>query len=249
MSDAEQSLLTFLKARGVHYVTSARVIADIKSAILDVPRERVGETASRQTTSRRQLDRLASDISKEFGLSVLFAFRSEGPLGAIESGLRATLERRFPEVVSELVVSFPTQDRAEVLFRRSGQSEAGAGTDLKAVIAEFLREARFDVVQIEEMSAELPQPSQMNILRALKSCAPATVDQLVVYLNEHGFSLPSTRWLSSKLDVARKRDWVVRSNDGRFALTIEGLGVVPASRRRTSSDIERILALGRRNQW
>lgn len=249
MSDAVVSLEAFLAARKVDYVTSVRVIAETKSAILDVPRERVGDIASRRMTSRRQLDRLASDIKKAFGLSVLFAFRSEGPLAAIEAGLRATLERRFPGAVSELVVSFPTQDRAEVLFRCSGQSEAGAGTDLKAVIAEFLREAKFDAVQIEEMSAELPQPSQMNILRALKSCAPGTVDQLVVYLNEHGFSLPSTRWLSSKLDVARKRGWVVRSNDGRFALTIEGLGVVPASRRRTSSDIERILALGRRNQW
>lgn len=249
MSDALVSLKAFLADRRVDYVTSVRVIAETKSAILDVPRERVGDTASRRMTSRRQLDRLASDIKKTFGLSVLFAFRSEGPLAAIEAGLRATLERRFPGAVSELIVSFPTQDRAEVVFRRSGQSEEGAGTDLKAVIVEFLREAKFGGVQIEEMSAELPQPSLMNILRALKLCAPATVDQLVVYLSEHGFSLPSNRWLSSKLDVARKRDWVVRSNDGRFALTIEGLGVVPASRRRTSSDIERILTLGRRNQW
>lgn len=249
MSDSVVSLKAFLADRRAEYVTSVRVIAETKSAILDVSRERVGDTATRRMTSKRQLARLASDIKKAFGLSVLFAFRSEGPLAAIEAGLRATLERRFPGAASELVVSFPTQDRAEVLFRRSGQSEAGSGADLKAVIVEFLREAKFDAVHIEEMSAELPQPSQMNILKALKSCAPATVDQLVVYLNEHGFSLPSTRWLSSKLDSARKRDWVVRSNDGRFALTIEGLGVVPASRRRTSSDIERILALGRRKQW
>lgn len=249
MSDAVVSLNAFLAERKVDYVTSVRVIAETNSAILDVPRERVGDTASRRMTSRRQLDRLASDIKKAFGLSVLFALRSEGPLAAIEAGLRATLERRFPGAVSELVVSFPTQDRAEVVFRRSGQSEAGAGTVLKAAISELLREAKFDAVHIEEISAELPQPSLMNILRGLKSCAPATVDQLVVYLNDHGFSCPSARWLSGKLDGARKRDWVVRSNDGRFALTIEGLGVVPASRRRTSSDIERILALGRRKKW
>ena len=249
MSDTEQSLLAFLKARRAHYVTSARVVADIKSAILDVPRERLGDTASRLTTSRWQLDRLASDIKKEFGLSVLFAFRSGGPLDDIESGLRATLERRFPGVVSELVVSFPTVTRAEVVFRRSGQSEGASGGEVQAVIVEFLREASFDGIQVEELSAELPKPSLMNILKALKSCAPATVDQLVLYLNHHGFSCPSARWLSGKLDGARKRDWVVRSNDGRFALTIEGLGVVPASRRRTSSDIERILALGRRKKW
>lgn len=249
MSDAVVSLNAFLADRKVDYVTSVRVIAETNSAILDVPRERVADTASRRMTSRRQLDRLASDIKKAFGLSVLFALRSEGPLAAIEAGLRATLERRFPGAVSELVVSFPTQDRAEVVFRRSGQSEAGAGTELRAAISEFLHEAKFEAVHIEEMSAELPQPSQMNILRALKSCAPATVDQLVAYLNEHGFSLPNARWLANKLDIARKRDWVVRAKDGRFTLTIEGLGVVPASRRRNSSDIERILALGRRKQW
>ena len=230
-------------------MTSVRVIAETKSAILDVPRERIGNIASRRTTSRRQLDRLASDIKEAFGLAVTFAFRSEGSLGAIEAGLRATLERRFPEAVSELVVSFPTQNRAEVLFRRSGQSEAGGGTEIQAVITEFLREANFEGIYIEELNAELPRPNLMNILRALKSCAPATVDQLAVYLSEHGFSCPSARWVSSKLDVARKRDWVLRSNDGRFALTIEGLGVVPTSRRRTSSDIERVLALGRRNKW
>ena len=249
MSDLAASLRAFLSARHADYVTSIRVVADTKSAILDVPRERIGDSASRRTTSRRQLDRLASDIQKEFGVSVLFAFRSEGPLDDIENGLRATLERRFPGGVSELVVSFPTVNRAEVVFRRSGQSDVGSGGEVQAVIVEFLREASFDGIQVDELSAELPKPSLMNILKALKSCAPATVDQLVVYLNEHGFSLPSARWLANKLDIARKRDWVVRSNDGRFTLTIEGLGVVPASRRRTSSDIERILALGRRKQW
>lgn len=249
MFDPMLSLKAFLADKKVDYVTSVRVIAETKSAILDVPRERLGDTASSRMTSRRQLDHLASDIKKAFGLSVLFAFRSEGPLAAIEAGLRATLVRRFPGAVSELVVSFPTQDRAEVVFRRSGQSVVDAGTDLKPAIVDFLREAKFGEVHVEEMSAELPQPSQLNILKALKLCAPVTVEQLEAYLKEHGFSLPSTRWLSGKLDAARKRDWVVRSNDGRVALTVLGLAVVPASRRRNSSDIERVLALGRRKQW
>lgn len=249
MSDVVSSLRKFLLARNADYVTSIRVVGDTKSAILDVPNERIGDAVSSQMTSRRQLDRLAKDIQNEFGLLVHFAFRSEGPLNAIETGLRATLERRFPEVVSELVVSFPTVNRAEVVFRRSGRLKNASGSEVQAVITEFLREASFESVQVDELSAELPAPSLMNILRALKSCAPVTVDQLHIYLREHEFSCPDARWLSSKLDVARKRDWVIRSSDGRFALTVEGLKVVPATRRRTSSDIERVLALGRRKKW
>lgn len=249
MSDIAKFLKNFLATRKVDYVTSIRVIPETKSAILDVPRERIGDTVSGQMTSRRQLDRLATDIKNEFGLSVLFAFRSEGPLNAIEVGLRATLERRFPGVVSVLVVSFPTVNRAEVVFRCLGQSEEGSGKEVLAVIAEFLREANFENVQVDELSAELPTPSLMNILMALKSCAPASVDQLLVYLSEHEFSCPNTRWLSSRLDVARKRELVIRSSEGMFALTVEGLKVVPATRRRNSSDIERILALGRRKKW
>jgi len=249
LSDVVSSLRKFLSARNAEYVTSIRVIGDAKSAILDVPNERIGDAISSQMTSRRQLDRLATDIQKEFGLSVLFVFRSEGPLNDIEIGLRATLERRFPGVVSVLVVSFPTVNRAEVLFQCSGQSEEGSGKEVLAVIAEFLREASFEHIQVDELSAELPVPSLMNILKALKSCAPATVDQLHDYLSEHEFSCPNIRWLSSKLDVARKREWVIRSNNGMFALTVEGLKIVPVTRRRNSTDIERILALGRRKKW
>ena len=249
MSDVTTSLHAFLEARKADYVASVRVIAETRTAILDIPRERLGETASGRMTSRRQLDRLASDIKKEFGLSVMFAFRSEGLLADIESGLRATLERRYPEKVSELVVSFPTVERAEVLFRKSGQFGEVNGAEVQAVISDFLRDASFLEVHVEELNSELPQPSLMNILKALKSCAPATIAQLLACLSERGFSCPNTRWLSNKLDLARKRDWVVRSSEGRFTLTIEGLGVVPVSRRRTSSDIERILALGRRKKW
>ena len=249
MSDAMLSLKAFLADRKVDYVSSVRVIAETKSVILDVPRERLGDTASPRMTSKRQLDRLATAIQNEFGLSVLFALRSEGLLNDIESGLRATLERRFPGAISELVVSFPTVKHAEVIFRRSGQSGEGIGAEIQAVILEFLREAKFDGIEIDELSAELPKPGLMNILKALKSCAPASVDQLLVYLSEHEFSCPNNRWLSSRLDVARKREWVVRSSEGMFALTVEGLKVVPATRRRNSSDIERILALGRKKKW
>jgi hypothetical protein len=249
LSDVAASLKAFISSRGADYVTAVRVIEETKSAILDVPRERVGDTASGRLTSARQLARLASDIKKSFDLSVTFAMRSQGDLAAIEAGLRATLDRRYPDVLSEVVFSFPTKDRAEVLFRLSGKSESVSGSQVQAAIVTLLDEANFLDVQVEELATELPLPSLMNVLRAVKVCAPATVEQLACHLEANDFSVPTIRWLSSKLDVARKREWVLRSNDGVFALTVEGLKVVPAARRRNSTDIERVLALGKRKKW
>lgn len=249
MSDIAASLKAFISARRADYVTAVRVIEETKSAILDVPRERVGDTASGRSTSARQLARLASDIKNSFDLSVTFAMRSQGDLAAIESGLRATLDRRYPDALTDVVFSFPTKDRAEVLFRRSAKSVSVSGAEVQAAIVALLNEANFLDVQVEELSAEPPLPSLMNVLRAVKVCAPATVEQLALHLEGNNFSFPDIRWLSKKLDAMRKRDWVIRSDDGMFALTVDGLSVVPATRRRTSSDIERILALGRRNKW
>lgn len=249
MSNNTEAVQAILKTRKADYVTAVRVIGETHTAILDVPREKVGDTASRGITSKRQLTRLSAEISEKLGLSVVIAFRSEGVLTDIEVGLRATLERRFPGSILDVVVSFPTTDRADVLLRMSeqaGDAEVGA---VRGATTEFLRDAKFSEISIEVVVPDLPTPNLMIILRALKVCAPANLEQLSSLLMERGYRCPDTRWLSTKLDMARKRDWVVRSSAGLYALTTEGLAAVPVSRRRSSSDIERILALGRRKTW
>lgn len=253
MSDLADTLRAFISSRKADYITGVRVIEETKSAFLDVPRERIGDKVSKGSTSVRQLDRLASEIKKAHGLTVTFIFRDKGNLAALESGWRVALTRLYPDALSDLDFSFPTNDRVAALFSLSGNSESISGAEVRNAIEDLLKAANFKSVQVEELPADLPSPNLLNILKGLKVCAPVTVDQLASHLKEQGFSFPDNRWLSKKLDSARKRGLVVRSNgsgvQGRYSMSIEGLSVIPAPRRRNSSDIERILALGRRKEW
>ncbi|OAD42709.1 hypothetical protein LPB72_07310 [Hydrogenophaga crassostreae] len=249
MSESAEGIQAFLNARKADYVTAVRVVRETNTAILDVSREKVGKTASRGMTSKRQLAHLSSMITKELGLSVVIALRSGRVLTDIEAGLRATLERRHPNEISELVVSFPTTDRAEVLLRTTENVDVARASAVRTAVEEFLRDANFSEVRIEVLESDLPMPNLMVILKTLKVCAPANLDQLSLFLRKSGFQCPDVRWLSAKLDIARKRDWVVRFSTGLYGLTTKGLTAVPVSRRRNSSDIDRILALGRRRTW
>ena len=126
-------------------------------------------------------------------------------------------------------------------------AEAWQQSVLNALIEKFLKLYGIEGPLVMYGDSE-NLPSNPTILRKLKIHAPLTTEQLVEVLVSSRSVVPNTRWLQTKLDALRKQGFVVRSPEGKYSLTELGLELVPYGKVRSSSDVERALALGRR-KW
>lgn len=239
----------YLASKGLGFVVPRVVSPTSGVLVIEVPRDRVGATSASGRTSRRQLAFLGKSLEKKFGRRVLVTLREAQSLDDVAASLRAILKREFEGAVEDVHVSFVEAKAAVVWVETPTIPDAnlvGAmHQETKKVLIEFGIECQaFDLV-----APLLPEPSTIAILRSVKVLAPASLPAVIHELGRRGFSCPSEKWLSYKLDVARKRGLVQRDHAGRFVMTADGLGVVPTSRSSSSSDVERMLMLARRREW
>lgn len=239
----------YLSARGLEYVIPRMMNPGSHILILEVPRDRLGNTAAKDKTSRRQLAFVSKSLENKHGKRVVIAVRDAQALDDIAVSLRAVLRHEFPEQVSDVHVSFATSTAAVVWVESKSFIDSQAIEQLRTRATKELGEFDVKCQAFEVVLPQLPEPSTTAILRAVKVHAPASLERLSDDLLRRGFSCPSEKWLSYKLDVARKRGLVLRDPDGRFLLTSGGLEVVPWSRTASSSDVERMLSLARRKEW
>lgn len=239
----------YLSKKGFSYIVPRVLNPELSALALEVPRGRVGDKASKEKTSRRQLAFITRSLEKEFGKRVFVVFRDSPDLDDIAISLRAVLRHGFPDLITDVHVSFETSTSAVVWV----EPKAAIDSDEEERLEEETRSelARFGVTcqAFGIVTTQRPEPSIAAILRAVKVHAPASLAMLSRDLLQRGFFSPSEEWLSRKLDVARKRGLVLRGKDGRFVLTASGLEVVPWSRTASSSDVDRMLSLARRKQW
>ncbi len=239
----------YLASKGLGFIVPRMVSPTSGALVIEVPRDRVHAKSSSGKTSRRQLAFVTRSLEKKFGRRVLVTIRDAQTLDDVAASLRAVLRRKFPAIVADVHVSFVDATTAVVWIESLTIADAAAVEPVylatQAELADFgVRCEAFDVVK-----PLLPEPSTIAILRSVKTFAPASLSAVVADLLRRGFSCPSEKWLSYKLDVARKRGLVVRDPMGRFTLTADGLDVVPRSRSSSSSDVERMLVLARRKSW
>lgn len=239
----------FLRKSGLPFTPTARFNAVTNTLILDIPIDLVAQSAEDGKTSRRQLAHLRGSLERDHNISVLIAFRSSPQLNDIEAGLNGLLQRKFPGKVSNLVGSFPNVAAVDVSVFLNEGIDVPLATEIQTFVNEFFAEAGFTTLSFNFFGNEKPKPTLAAILRSVKLLAPVGLPELMHNLDTRGFSCPDERWLAAKLDVVRKRSLVIRSTAGKYALTTEGLAVVPHSKSRTSSDVERMLALARRKKW
>lgn len=88
-------------------------------------------------------------------------------------------------------------------------------------------------------------PSLVVVLRTVKTAQPCKIQDIRSALIEKGYPLLREEWIQGKLDLLRKKEVIVRQNDGSYCLSQLGLMVTPHGTYRSSSDVERALALGR----
>lgn len=248
LSEANQ-IRQYLKSKGYAFVTAVHVNSLAKTALLEVPREKILGRAEHGFTSKRQLHFVAKAIGEKFDLGVLFAFRDTTRTADIEAGLRAYLLRAFQDVALGAFVSFPTGDKAAVWVEVSRLPEAAETAKMREVAEKYLDDFGIKIASFDFLAPALPEASLPAILRSLKRLAPAEISAIRADLGARGFLCPSEKWLSARLDSARKRQLVQRDERGRFVLTAAGLATVPTTRTRASSDIDRVLWLARNKEW
>ena len=103
----------------------------------------------------------------------------------------------------------------------------------------------------KELRVIFPQTDQrlsdLQLLRLIKREAPCDASELASALRCDNMDVEVV-WLKRRMDALRRRDLLTHVGDGSHVLTLKGLGAVPTSNRRNSSDVERALAF-KRKRW
>lgn len=240
----------FFADRKAKFIAEVRIRPNDGSLVATISNSSIGEKAIDGKTSWRQLTYIRKAIKEEFNTEIEFIISKSEAHGKLEDGLLGVVEKRLPNVVSLCFLSFPKPEFADVWIELS-QPESVTEVSkemVKGVVEEYLKLTDIEEYTIHWGLGELSLPTTVAILRAIKVTAPAKLDELEINLIENGFCWPSQTWLKNKLDLFRKKGLLIRQQDGSYVLSQETLAKVPHGNFRTSSDVERALALGRR-KW
>lgn len=242
-------LKEFFSARGIDFISNIEPGRTPQiDFIVSVSGDRIAELAGRGQISHRQMVLLQTLVKKHTGFNIEWVVTPSERSNSIEGALLELIELKHPRSVSGIFISAFNKSPVSVwIERHSENTKPPELNDLQVLIEQFLMLYGIrDPFVTDGVGANLP--STPVILRRIKVHAPITTDALAQILQSEGLSLPDSRWLQRNLDRLRKQALLSRSKAGKYCLTEKALGVVPRSRNRTSSDVERALALGRR-KW
>lgn len=235
----------FLKRRSFRFAASISLSSPLNAVVVDVRSENIAKTVSKVATSRRQLQFLSQAAREEFGINLLFLESVEGRED-LEGGLRFHLRNKLESERLECFVSLSSDGSARVWV--DGVPALYAKEDVEGWVSSFLNAVGVSLVALDLIGFTENSPSNITILRSIKSEQPILIDDLRISLVKLGWDVPPGRWLSGELDKMRKKKFLLRRKDEKFVLTEAGLSSIPLVRTRKSSDIERALVLGRK-KW
>lgn len=237
-----------LAANGVRFAPEIRVVETEDGSLhLFVPEARIGPRATKAKVSPRQMKVLAKRVADTLGVGVEWTTLLERSLEALEEAIESLYSVRFPGCVAHALLSSLSNHPAVLWVQPVQDAPEVSEEDLREAALPVLSQFGVDDLEVLKSRAtrELTSPA---VLRRTKALAPVKIRQLEAALAADGFELRSVRQVANILDQLRKKGLIVRSDSGHFALTQMGLSAVPHGLRRSSSDVERVLALGRR-RW
>lgn len=237
-----------LEAIGREFVVDVRIRAYDETILLYIPLEQVAPKVKNGFTSLRQIKNLKRHIGERFSAPVDVIFIQSDSQISLEAGIFQLLIRRFDNRIKSFYISFSDETTIDSWIGIEAQDLDDA---LKAQISEYLYEltngAKLTLGNIQWVGAKMDRPSTPALLRLIKKLQPVTASALSRFLKEDYESV-DRKWLKRTLDNLRRRGLLYWQRPGNYALTESSLAVVPAGTLRSSSDIERALALARR-KW
>jgi hypothetical protein len=211
----------------------------------------ISETANAGKVSRRKLAFLKRAVMEKLGIEVEILISKGQAHEDLEAGLTSLLKHRYPNTIQDCFISSLEGAVADVWFAGMAKDAIASDKsrrDLKEAVSEYLKLYGTTLRQLHFGDQEPSVPTPIAILKAIKVLAPVDVHKLETVLKTANATLPSASWLWGKLDLLRKQGLILRRHDGQYVATSSGLAVIPHTKSRTSSDVQRALVLGRR-KW
>ena len=244
----ENEIKAHIETIGREFVVDVRIRAYDETILLYIPLDQVAPKVRKGFTSLRQIKNLKRHIGKHFSASVDVIFVQSDSQISLEEGIFQLLIRRFDNRIKSFYISFSDETTIDSWIEIEAQDLDDA---LKAQISEYLYEltngAKLTLGNIQWVGAKMDRPSTPALLRLIKKLQPVTASALSGFLKEDYESVDH-KWLKRTLDNLRRRGLLYWQRPGNYALTASSLTIVPAGTLRSSSDIERALALARR-KW
>jgi hypothetical protein len=210
-------------------------------AIVPIKRDRDG----RQEPSSRRLEEARQSLLAQ-GFHIDFVL-SEGQSVDVEGGLRAALTTAYGDSAVSVAVAF--QGKGATVWVEMADAFMNQAT--VAAVREKI-DLYFDSFAVDELAVHITSranlPSIFACLRIIRKLAPVDSDMLSAALQTAGFDVPSSEWLSHRLDAMRKSGRLVRLRNGTYTLTADALQKLGTTKGRTSPDVARMLALARRSR-
>jgi len=228
-------------------VTFHKVNDFTSTMLMHIPLNKVSSKAKVGWITRRQVENIVKKTKELLDIDVLVSYGIVDNKLDIENGLsaliRANIKRRS---VSAINVSFLDSENA-VTFIFCQNLEKNEKNKINDLVNNYFLQLKISSNEIIYYEKNNPEPSPMALLRSLKINFPVTLNDFLKELKKEGYYIESEEWLSRKLDTFRKRSFLIRDRDGFYRLTLTGQGLVPITKSRNSSDIERILKLAKKH--
>jgi len=211
-----------------------------------IPASYLGPKVSANKTSTRQLAHLKRMAVRELGLHVDFRITADEGIAEIESGVTALVRNALQSSDVKVFLSVSLDRYADLWFDVAPMSITEKVTkEVRNTVKDYLEKVDLTLHEIYSHGASVP--SSAIVLRSVKVLQPTTAEEVAKYLANRGFLKVPILWVKSRLDRLRKKDLITWSHE-TYSITYAGLSSLPILRGRSSSDIERALALGKR-RW
>lgn len=242
----EDEIKAHLEVANRDFVSDVRIRSYDEAILLYIPRERVAEKVKEGFTSLRQIKNLEKHLAKQFSTAVEVIFMMTESHSDLEAGFYQLLNRRFNDQIKSFYISFCDERTMDSWIEVQGLDNT-LKSEIKEYFSELLEGTNLVLGDVQWIGAKVDLPTIPVILRLIKTQQPVTVNILLETLKENYGSIDK-KWLSKTLDNLRRKGVLHWQKPGSYTLTAEALASVPAGTRRSSSDIDRALALGRR-KW
>ena len=237
----------YLQPKFKDIISDIRLRPSDEMILIYISQEKIASKAYKGAISTRQINSLKKDITKRYSRKVEIILVQNPAQQELESGFFRMLNLKFDDKIVSLYVSFKHDNTVDAFIEASNLN-----VQLENEIAEhfkkILSDSKLSPGNISLLSLVSNLPTLPALMRALKILQPISLSRLTVAL-QASYSSVTDRWLAHKLDQLRRKGHVIwQKSSSTYVITGTGLGIVPAGTKRTSSDVERALALSRK-KW
>jgi len=243
------SIVALLNSNNVNNITDIKYVPDSNMIFISIPSSDVSSTAEKGKISTRQINIIKKQISDKFQIAAEFIIFIDQNHKKIEDGLNVLLKGKYSEFNVEAIISFISYNRADIWVngddnKMTQQLFSKISQDIKIYLTIF----NISINNIFKNVSEKVTPSSVVIIKIIKKYSPVTLQNIMSKLNDLNYFIPSHDWISSQLDTLRKKGYVIWQENNTYVLTHKGIDVLPSLKSPQSSDIDRILEIGRK-KW